>query len=104
MTGNQLQIKRVFTLATRPEDGLFLSILRADDNTWGLPGGKVEVGEDPLKAAIRENIEEVGLRVEKLMSAYTFSPIENIGCIVYMCLAPHGYIPKLNAESVDYKW
>ena len=50
MNCNQLQIKRVFTLAVRPEDGKFLSILRADDETWGLPGGKVENEETPLDA------------------------------------------------------
>lgn len=32
-------------------------------NTWGLPAGKLEVGEDPEKAVIREVFEELGLKI-----------------------------------------
>lgn len=31
---------------------------------WELPGGKVEVGEDPADALVREILEELGCRVE----------------------------------------
>ena len=31
---------------------------------WSLPGGFVDAGEDPRKAAIREAVEETGLQVE----------------------------------------
>ncbi len=33
-------------------------------NTWGLPAGKVEKGEDPRSAAVREVYEEVGIRMD----------------------------------------
>jgi 8-oxo-dGTP diphosphatase len=33
---------------------------------WGLPGGHVEHGEDPLVAAHRELMEETGLTVDRL--------------------------------------
>ncbi len=33
-------------------------------HAWGAPGGVVEVGETPMRAAIRETAEEVGLEVE----------------------------------------
>ena len=32
-------------------------------NTWGLPAGKMEKGEDPRTAAVREVQEEVGIRL-----------------------------------------
>lgn len=33
-------------------------------NTWGLPAGKMEKGEDPRSAAAREVHEEVGIRLD----------------------------------------
>ena len=33
-------------------------------HAWGAPGGVVEVGETPMRAAVRETAEEVGLEVE----------------------------------------
>ncbi len=35
-------------------------------NTWGLPAGKLEKGEDPQTAVIREIYEEVGIRIDPL--------------------------------------
>ena len=37
---------------------------RRDMDAWDLPGGSVESGELPTEAAIRETLEETGLRVE----------------------------------------
>ena len=34
-------------------------------NTWGVPGGKLEEGETPRTAAIREVLEEVGIRINE---------------------------------------
>ena len=36
---------------------------KAQGNTWGVPGGKLEAGESPRNAIIRELQEEVGLEV-----------------------------------------
>lgn len=38
-------------------------VRRADDGTWGLPGGGVEVGETWHAAAVRECLEETGWHV-----------------------------------------
>ena len=32
--------------------------------TWGLPAGKIEKGEDPRQAAVREVFEEVGIKLD----------------------------------------
>lgn len=46
----------------------FLLVQRASDdrnypNKWEFPGGKIDWGEKPEKAAIREVIEETGIRL-----------------------------------------
>jgi 8-oxo-dGTP pyrophosphatase MutT (NUDIX family) len=51
--------------------GRFLMQHRSADaaispNQWGLPGGHVEQGEEPLAAAHRELLEETGLTVDRL--------------------------------------
>jgi 8-oxo-dGTP pyrophosphatase MutT (NUDIX family) len=50
-------------------DGKFLLLLRQDakpqGNTWGVPAGKVEKGETPDAAMIRELEEETGYRAKK---------------------------------------
>jgi 8-oxo-dGTP diphosphatase len=44
--------------------GLILLGRRADGNPlWTFPGGKIEPGESPEEAAVREALEETGLRV-----------------------------------------
>jgi acetyl-CoA carboxylase carboxyl transferase subunit beta len=49
------------------EDGAVLLVRRARPpsvGSWTLPGGKVEEGETPEDAIVREVLEETGLRVE----------------------------------------
>ena len=48
-----------FLIGQRPE-GVPLAGL------WEFPGGKIEPGETPAQAAVRECLEETGLRVEAL--------------------------------------
>lgn len=43
----------------------YLFCKREDNGLWELPGGRVEVGEDPKKAVFRELLEETGLRANK---------------------------------------
>lgn len=43
--------------------GRVLLVRRADDGTWGLPGGGVDPGEDWRAAARRECHEETGWRI-----------------------------------------
>lgn len=45
------------------EDGELLLLHRADKGYWEIPGGKVEDGEIPREAAMREAQEEIGCEV-----------------------------------------
>lgn len=45
-----------------PADGRMLLIRRADTGQWAMPGGGYEVGETPAEGAVREVLEETGIR------------------------------------------
>jgi 8-oxo-dGTP diphosphatase len=49
-------------VAVRSAERLLL-VRRSDSGTWELPGGRVDVGETPMGAALREVREESGVRV-----------------------------------------
>ncbi len=47
----------------RHEDGAVLLIQRRDNGLWALPGGAQDLGESTTEAAIREVLEETGVRI-----------------------------------------
>jgi len=60
------------------DDSNMLLLLRSEKSRWmpkkwGLPGGKVESGEETVEAAIRETKEETSLRVQNLSYLKDFS-------------------------------
>lgn len=48
------------------EDGQIVLVRRRDDNSWGLPGGVVDWGEDISTTLYRELKEETGLQVVQI--------------------------------------
>jgi 8-oxo-dGTP pyrophosphatase MutT (NUDIX family) len=44
------------------EAGDLLLIRRTDNGNWALPGGAIDLGESVAQAAIRETLEETGIR------------------------------------------
>ena len=55
-------------------DGRMVLILRRDDDSWGLPGGLIDWGEDIISSARREMREETGLtiaHIERLVGVYS---------------------------------
>src|SRR4051794_35078965 len=58
---------------TTEGSGRILLIKRTDNENWSLPGGAMEPGESITEAAVRETLEETGIRVEVtgLVGIYT---------------------------------
>ncbi|RIX50149.1 NUDIX domain-containing protein [Paenibacillus nanensis] len=62
---------RPSVLIVNPKGEILL--VRHDHDTWGVPGGHMELGETVEESAIREIKEEVGLRLKKLTLYGVFS-------------------------------
>ena len=69
-----------------------LLIRRADNGRWAMPGGALEVGETPAEGAVREALEETGVRCEPLALAGVFdwrlwgsSSPHHLYIIVFLC-------------------
>lgn len=60
------------TLLTKDKNKI-LFIHRTDNDTWGIPGGALELGESFEEAAIREMYEETSLRIDNLKLFDIFS-------------------------------
>jgi 8-oxo-dGTP diphosphatase len=50
-------------VAVRDQQGRVLLVQRCDSGAWEFPGGRMDVGETAVEAAVRETAEEAGLRV-----------------------------------------
>lgn len=48
-------------------------LVRHNDDTWGVPGGFMELGESVEEAAMREVQEEIGIKIKKLELFGVFS-------------------------------
>lgn len=51
-------------VAVRWHRGTLLLVRRCDSGSWELPGGRIEVGETAVEAAVRRTAREAGVRVQ----------------------------------------
>ncbi|MEV3989951.1 NUDIX domain-containing protein [Streptomyces sp. NPDC049837] len=86
------------------EDGRLLAIRRADNGTWELPGGVLELAESPEEGVAREVWEETGIRVDvdELTGVYK-NTARGIVALVFRC-KPSGGTERTSAESLAVDW
>jgi len=100
---------RVAVAAYVFRDGKVLLLRRATPpRTFAPPGGKLEVGEDPLVGLRREVAEETGLEVDIVGVAHTWygrvtSGDDPLLCINYLATSGSGE-PRLSEEHTDWQW
>ena len=88
----------------------YLYLLRNDvknPGTWGLPGGKAEVGESLLTAIQRECEEELGSMPEyiRMGPLDKFTSTDNVFCYhTFFCCVAEEFQPVLNYEHLGYAW
>lgn len=86
------------------EDGRLLAIRRADNGTWELPGGILELDETPEAGVAREVLEETGIHVEvgELTGVYK-NMTRGVVALVFRC-KPSGGTERTSAESTVVSW
>ena len=120
---NKMDIKRVLVSAglirapkSHIEAGKILMTKRLADahlaNSWEFPGGKVELGEDPIDALHRELMEELAITVDQVkiyavgQHTYHFADSDkaskDVILLVYDCELLSGFPQKIGVA--DYAW
>ncbi|KOU84765.1 MULTISPECIES: NUDIX hydrolase [unclassified Streptomyces] len=86
------------------EDGRLLAIRRADNGTWELPGGVLELTEAPEAGVRREVMEETGIevQVQELTGVYK-NTTRGIVALVFRC-KPSGGTERTSEESTAVAW
>jgi mutator protein MutT len=105
ISSNPHPIRRVALAIIRREDRFAVIRRRSGDvlaGMWEFPGGRIEAGESPSHAAVREAFEETGLRVHALreLPATTYE-------YAHLTVELHAVICELTSpshEAADVTW
>lgn len=104
-----------FRIATKSfviKEGKLLILKRAFDDIqkpsiWEIPGGRLEIGEDPREGIKRETKEETGLDIEVLhpinIRHFERDDRQTITMIVFLCKPLHDNVIISNEHS-DFDW
>lgn len=86
------------------DDGRLLAIRRADNGTWELPGGVLELAEAPENGVRREVLEETGIHVEvdQLTGVYK-NIVAGVVALVFRC-KPSGGTERICDETTAVQW
>lgn len=83
---------------------------KAEGNTWGIPGGKIDSSETPLQAILREVLEETGISlteqsVKDIGTNYLYLPRKQVLFQMYhLWIQEDPEIILSPDEHVDFQW
>jgi ADP-ribose pyrophosphatase YjhB (NUDIX family) len=103
------------TVVVAREDGAILLIRRTDNGNWALPGGAIEIRESVADAAIRETLEETGVKCEVTGLAGVYSDPRHVihytsndevrrEFSIVVTARPVSGDPTPSAESREVRW
>lgn len=120
---NNFEVKATTPLATRPISTVGALIFNSAgkvlmiqthkwSNLWGIPGGKIELGEAAIDALRREILEETNLEVKNIrfvmvqdcIRSKEFHREAHFVLLNYTCVAKGNIEVKLNDEAHDFRW
>ncbi len=74
---------------------------------WEIPGGRLDIGEDPFSGLKRETKEETNLDIEIIkplnVRHFTRDDKQTITLMIFLCKPLHNNI-KLSEEHTDFDW
>lgn len=100
----------VSAVVLRDEEGRILVVRKRGTSKYMLPGGKIEQGESPAQAAVRELQEEVGAELElellTFLGEWSAPAANEAGLIVHGHIFEHPWVDGLavRAEIEDLLW
>jgi 8-oxo-dGTP diphosphatase len=100
----------VSAVVLRDSEGRILVVRKRGTSKYMLPGGKIEAGESPAEAAVRELHEEVGADLEPeslaFLGEWTAPAANEAGLSVHGHIFEHPWIDGLavRAEIEDLLW
>ncbi|RMS20429.1 MutT/nudix protein [Pseudomonas savastanoi] len=100
LTGEQIMKQRATVICKR--DGQVLYV-RKPKSRWALPGGKIEAGETPAQAAMRELCEETGLKNLDLLYLEVYEK-DQVTHYVFTTQVPASSEPSPQNEITACKW
>lgn len=71
---------------------------------WAFPGGKLEDGEAPGEAAVRECAEEIGLYPDSPGQVLMRRIKDGVDFTTFLCPVAEEFVPELNDEHSDFQW
>jgi mutator protein MutT len=82
-------------------------LLKNERDEWELPGGRLEIGEDPLECVVREIREELGLmcRVERIVDTWVYQVHDrHVFIVTYICRCDDTSSMKISHEHKEARW